>query len=76
MRRLCAVILLIGTVVPWSAGLAAQISAADQPSAAQGQQTPPPTRPSQTPPPPPDQAGQPPRAPFCPAPTRQISNWT
>jgi hypothetical protein len=63
MRRMCAAIFLIGTLVAGSLGLAAQ----DQPYPVPGQQTPPPTRPVQTPPPPPDQAVPSPRAPYLPS---------
>jgi hypothetical protein len=65
MRRLCAVIFLVGTLVPVSSGLGAQVAAANQPYPDQGQQTPPPARPSQTPPPTPE-AAMPPRAPSLP----------
>jgi hypothetical protein len=67
MRRLCAVIFLVGTFVPVSPGLAAQIAAANQPYPDPGQQAPPPARPSQTPAPtPPDQPAGPPSAPYLP----------
>ena len=65
MRRLCAVIFLVGTLVTISPRLAAQSAATDQPYPDQGQQTPPPARPSQTPPPTPE-AAMPPRAPSLP----------